>query len=292
MQRRTSIQISSLIIFLSIVNILVQFSIYYLFSVIFVVWGISALIMILCCHVLLEQSGTYEACFQFSLLNIFISLIIIVLSYLGGRQSYLPYSGTMLGIAVINWLIPSIHCLLRYMFDYGIRIEEYPLFYRKHTALFLLFYLGILCYGSFSPASFSGVYPSAPAAANFVPFEIITAQIEAYLNGTSSLSEIMFYLSSRILVFLPFGYFITLILRRKSRLIRFASLLALPMLIQFLQFFIIPSRCDIDDVIYGLLGGLFGALAYYLKNTIFRIVTGRPFLLNASDSFYRNTLHF
>jgi len=292
MQRRTNIQVSSLVILLSIVTIILQFAIYYLFAAIYVIWGISCLVVIFSCHHLLEHSGTFEACFNYSLLNLFISLIIILLSYLGKGQSYLPYSGTMLGIAVINWLIPSLHCFLRYMIDYGAKVDDYNIFFRNDSILFLLFYFGILLFGSFSTTAFLWAYSSAAETANFIPFGIITARIEDYLYGYFSLKDILVYLTSRILTFLPYGYFITLLLRRQTRLVRLGALLVLPFLLEFLQFFIIPSRCDIDDLIYALLGGLLGTLSYCLVNFIFRLFTGRSFLTKVNASLYRSPLHF
>lgn len=292
MQRRTNIQISSLIILLSIVTIIVQFTVYYFFAAAYIIWGVSCLILFLCCHILLEQSASYEACFNFSLLNLFISSVIILLSYLGNGQSFLPYSGAMIGIAVINWLIPSLHCFLRCMFDYGTKVEDYNIFYRNDSILFILLYFGILLYGSFAAAAFPWAYPSTVETANFVPFNIIAAQIEDSFYGFIPLGDILTYLASRILIYLPYGFFVTLILRRQSRLLRFAALLIFPVLLELLQLFIIPSRCDIDDIIFAILGGLLGSLSYHLINTMFRLLTGKAFLSNENSSVYRSSLHF
>jgi glycopeptide antibiotics resistance protein len=60
-----------------------------------------------------------------------------------------------------------------------------------------------------------------------------------------------------------------------------------------LQYIFFPARCDIDDVIYGLLGGLLGSLGFFLLNLIFKAFSGKEFL--AKDPAYRfsnSSLHF
>lgn len=293
MQRRTNIQVSSLIILLSIITIIVQFMVYYFFAAFYIIWGISIIATILCCHILLEQTATYDACFNYSLLTLFISFVIILLSYLGKSQSFLPYSSIMLGIAIINWLIPCLHCFLRNMLDNRTRFEDYDTFYRNDSILFLLIYAGVLLYGSFAASAFPNVYRGTLDAANIIPFEAITIQIEDYLYEMIPLSDIVIYLLSRILVFLPYGFLITLLLRRQGRLPRLLALLVLPFLIEVFQYFIISYRCDIDDIIYAFIGGILGSILFYLCNLIFRAITGNDFLSRETDYPFSNSgLHF
>lgn len=293
MQRRTNIQVSSLIILLSIITICIQFVIYYFFAAAYVIWGVAAVITFISCHVLLEQTSTYEVCFNYSSLILFISAVILLLSYLNKDSAYLPYTGSMLGIAVINWLMPCLYCFLRNMLDYGSRFEDYNLFYRNHSILFFSIYFGILCYGLFGGNAFPFAYRGTLGSANFLPFETITILIEDYLYGIIPLSDILVYLLVRILIFLPYGFQLTLLLRRQSRLTRSLSLLILPVILELAQFFIIPNRFDIDDIIYAILGGILGSLLYYLCNLIFRAFTGKNFLTAETDYLYTNSgLHF
>jgi len=293
MQRRTNIQISSLIILLSILTIIVQFVTYYFFSASYFILGVSCLISFLCCHILLEQTSSYEACFNFSVLTLFISLVITILTCFSKDQTLLPYSSTILSIVIINWLIPSIHCFLRYMLEYGTKIDDYTTFYRNSSIVFFLFYLGVLIYGAFSNVAFPWAYRALLDTANVIPFQVIATQIEDYLYGLIPLSDIITYLISRILFFLPYGFYITLVLRRQTRLSRFFALILLPFVIEVLQYIIIPTRCDIDDIIFAMIGGLLGSLSFYLLIVIFRVIAGKEFL--AKDANYRfsnSSLHF
>lgn len=278
---------------LSILTITIQFASYFFFEAFYIIWGISCLISIICCHILLEQSTTYEACFSYSLLTLFISLLIIVITSYGNVQTFLPYSNIMLGIAVINWLIPMLHCLLRYMLDYGTRIEGFNDFYRNISIIFILFYLGTLIYATFVKEAFPWAYPVATNTYNFLPFSVIATQIEDYLYNYIPMSEIVTYLLSRIVTFIPYGFFIALLLRKQNRLPKFFALLLLPFLIEVLQYIFIPERCDIDDFIYAALGGLIGSLLFFLMNVIFRAISGKEFLAKDADyRFSSNILRF
>lgn len=293
MQRRTNIQASSLIILFSILTIIIQFAVYYFFAAFYIIWGVSILLCIVSCHVLQEQTSSYEVCFNYSVLTLFNSLIIIILSYLGKEQSFLPYTGLMLGISVINWLVPFIHCFLRNMLDYGTRFEDYRTFYRNDSILFFLLYIGIILYASFDKTAFSWAYLGSMNNANFIPFEAITYQIEDYLYGLIPLGDIAVYLCSRILLFLPYGYQMTLLMRKRGRLVRVSALLVLPFLLEVLQYIIIPTRFDIDDLIYAMIGGILGSLLFYLSNLIFRAFTGKDFLAKENDYSYSNSrIHF
>ncbi len=293
MRRRSHMEISSMIVFLSIISILVQFTAYYFIASPYLVLGISSIIVIICTHVLLEQSLTYESCTVYSILLLFISIIITLLTYLGTEAKLLPFTNTLFGIIAINWLIPVIHCFIRNMFDYGGRIEKFDHFYRNISIIFILFYIGILLYLSFAESSIPSLSYIRSNRQNFTPFWWVATQIEDYINELIPFSDILTYLLSRILVYIPYGFYGVLILRKNSKLIRLLFMFLLPSLIELIQYFIIPSRCDIDDVIYALIGGAIGALWFHISNSIYRAVSGKDFLSKDSDyRYFNNTLHF
>ncbi|MBB2181507.1 VanZ family protein [Lachnospiraceae bacterium MD1] len=293
MQRRTNIQVSSMIILLSILTILIQFVTYYFFASYIIIWGISLIISLICCHLLLEQSVNYDTCFQYSILTLFISLIIIVLTYFEKDYRLLPFTGAMAGIAFINWFAPLLHCYIRSMIGYGTKIDDFGIFYRNSNIIFYLFYIGVLIYGNFSPNAFPWAYRAIGHEVNVMPFDVISVQIEDYLFGAIPLSNIIIYLLSRIAIFIPYGFGLALLLRHQSRLVKFFSLLVIPFIIEAIQYFTIPARCDIDDLIYALLGGLIGSALFLLSNFLYRIVNGRDFLSHDTEfHFSKNTYHY
>lgn len=289
MRRRSNMEISSMIVFLSIISILIQFGAYYFFASTYIILGISGAVVILCTHILLEQSLTYEACTVYTILTLFISIIITFLTYLGTDTSLIPFTNTLYGIIAVNWLVPTAHCFIRNMFDYGIRIKKFQSFYRNISIIFILFYIGILIYGSFGEDAFPLIYHMKSGGLNFTPFWSIATYIEDYLNHMIPLSDILTYLLSRILTYIPYGFYGILILRNNSKFIRFIFLLLLPSAIELFQYFIIPARCDIDDVIYSFIGGVIGALLFHMTNAIYRGVSGRDFLSKDSDFRYSNS---
>lgn len=293
MQRRTSIQTTSLIIMLSIIAIVIQFTTYHFFEAFYVIWGVACLASVLCCHLLLEQTTTYEACFHFTFLTLFISLVIVALSYFGKAESFLPYSGVMLGIAVINWLIPLLHCFIRQMLDYGTRIEGFYEFYRNTSIVFIIFYMVALLYGAYVKDSFLFAYPISSEEPNLLPIGAIVVLIEDYIYDYISLGEIAAYLLTRILAFVPYGFYLTLLLRNQSRLTKFIAFLFLPLLLEVTQYIFLPGRSDVDDLIYALIGSVLGSLLFCLNNFLFRAFSGKEFLSRDNDHrYYGSSLHF
>lgn len=287
MQRSIYIKVTSLTVFLSILTILLEFSAYYFFASWYPTLGISCLISILCCHILLQQSATYEACFIYTLLTVFISLTVTVLTYFSANHtSFITYSNLLNGITLINWLIPSLHCFIRYMTGYGTRIQHYNTFYRNNSIIFIVFYIGIIAYGSFAKDAFPKIYRAVMwgNTANFTPFLALAKQIEDYLYGIIPMRDIFIYLSSRILAFVPYGYYIALLTRKRTRWLKHFLFLLFPLLIEVLQYFFFISRSDIDDIIYGFLGCLLGSILFYLTNKIFHAISGKDFL--ERESYY------
>lgn len=293
MQKHSHIEVSSWIVILGILTILTQFTAYYFFSSVYIVIGISSLVLVICTHILLEQSLSYESSFTYTLLILFISLVITLLAFFGKEQELIPYTDILLGIVVLNWSIPTLHCYIRNMFEYSTRVENFNTFFRNSSIIFILFYTGLLIYAFFAKDAFPWAYRAVAEQANFTPFWSVATQIEDYLNKMTPLSDIFTYLTSRIFIYVPYGYYSILLLHRQPRVLRFVFLLLLPVIIELLQFILIPTRCDIDDIIYGLIGGLFGALWFYLNNFIFRMISGKNFLEKNSDYRYsKNSLHF
>ena len=136
MQRRSYIQISSLIVFLSIITILGQFAAYLFFASSYLILGITCLLTIICMTILIEQTLSYEPCFIYTFLTLFVSLIVAILTYLSNENPFIPFTNTLIFMVVFNWLIPYLYSMIRCMFDYGPRFEGFPSFYRNINIIF------------------------------------------------------------------------------------------------------------------------------------------------------------
>lgn len=294
MQRQqNSIQISSFIVFFSILTILTQFILYYFIDFSYLLIGVSSITPFILVHVLIEKSHTYEISFIYTILTVFISIVITALSYLSAGNTFVPYSTNLLLIIAINWFVPTIYSFIREMFDYGTRIEDYNSYFRNQSIVFLVVYFVVLFYFALTNNNLAWYPYTTYDQINFNPFHILLSKIEGYRYHQIFLSEILTYLFSRSLPYLPYGFYCFILLREHSRSAKIISLFVLPIVIETVQYFIQIQRCDLGDIIYGFLGGLIGFLSFLLLNWIFRVFSGNDYLARESEYHFANrSLHF
>jgi glycopeptide antibiotics resistance protein len=127
---------------------------------------------------------------------------------------------------------------------------------------------------------------------NFVPFLTIATLIEDYLYKYISFGTIMSYLLQEIFLFLPYGFYVILLLHNFSRIVRFFALLLLPVIIELVQKIFLLGKPDIDDIILGLIGGLIGGLCYHLLNRIFLYFTDENFLFERNRYSFSNRFRY
>jgi glycopeptide antibiotics resistance protein len=241
-------------------------------------------------HILLEKFLSYDPCFSYTLLNLFISLLIIIFSYLGGKNNILSYQPALLIFPAADWFIATFYCILRCLFDRGPRFSNFQVFYRNVSIVFILSYTVLLIFILIYPGnSISSDYSNL----NIIPFFTVATVIEDYINGKVTTDFIIQYLTKGIFLFVPYGFYVILLLRRSARLIRAFALLLLPVLIEVVQFTFLYGKADIDDIILGWLGGIIGGLSFHLLNLIFRTISDEGFLEKRSRySSYHSSLHF
>ncbi len=291
--QRSSISNATFIILFSILTVLAQFGVYYFSGTVILNFCIAALVCLLFSHIFLEQTLSYDSCFSYSLLNIFICTVIIMLSYFSNKDSLLPFKPELILFVILNWCIPLLYCIIRNLTDRSSKYSDFKAFYRNINLVFILFYIFLLVILLFlNNIGFVRTYTGAKTA-NFIPFLTIATLIEDYLNGYIKFGVALPYFLQGILLFLPYGFYAILLLRYKGRLIRLLALLVLPALVELLQQIFHLGRVDVDDIILGLLGGFIGALLYHTLNRIYRIFTDEDFLYERHYySFSSNSLHF
>lgn len=291
MLKKTSAQITTLMVFSSILTIVVQFVTYYFIEPPLIILGISTLICMIFNHIILEKSKTYISSFSYSLLTLFVSFIIMLLTYYGQDQSILPYTPVLYGIVIINWLVPTVHNYFRSMLEHGNKTENFHRFYRNNNIVFIIFYLAIIIYASFLGGTYPWPYPIILDGGNLTPFLSLSIYIERFIVGLGPLKDVFIYLAGRILIFLPYGFYIGLLLRNKPRILKFIALLFFPLILELIEFWTLSPGADIDDIFYGLIGSLIGTAMFYLVNYIYRLGSGRNFLSKGNNYRYSN-LHF
>ncbi len=291
--QRSSFNIATSIILFSILTVLAQFGAYYFLGPSIGVYCIAALLSLLFSHAFLVRTLSYESCFSYSLLNIFLCAIIIALSYLGNKDSLQAYPSELMIFLILNWIIPLLYCIIRNLTDRSLKYTNFRIFYRNINLVFAVFYIGILILVLFLKNKSLVLYYTDFQSVNLVPFLTLATLIEDYLNGYASLGTIAIYLAQGIALFIPYGFYATLLLRYQSRLLRILVLLILPLLVEILQRVFLLGKGDLDDVILGFLGGIIGAVIYHILNRIYRIFTDEDFLYGRPHRPYSgSSLHF
>ena len=291
--KRGSINNATLIILFSIAAVLVQFTAYYLLDSNYLRFGIAAIICLLFCHIILEQTLNYEFCFSYSLLNIFLCTIIILLSFVGSKETILTYHPVLFLFIAIDWLIPLLYSMIRNLADSSLKYSDFNVFYRNTSIVFIIFYLAILIVFLFLRNNSFVSYFTDISSINYIPFLSLATLIEHHISGYFTMAELLKYLALCIALFIPYGFYSTLMFRYQSRILRFLALLFLPLIIEILQLVFLLGKCDIDDVLLGLLGGFIGAILYHIVNTVYRTITDEDFLYTRTRySFYGSSIHF
>ncbi len=90
---------------------------------------------------------------------------------------------------------------------------------------------------------------------NFVPFATILLYFRALINSDISFSVFAVNIFGNIIAFMPFGFFLPLLIKPLKVYKNFIlAVLAITMLIEFMQFVFMTGSCDIDDIILNTLG--------------------------------------
>lgn len=129
--------------------------------------------------------------------------------------------------------------------------------------LFYVVYAVLFVYGAF-------VYDRIPVGEadrlQLVPFATLAAYIEAMINKTVSFLPLAYYLLYRMVFFIPYGFLIAMLCEKFPAAVRILFLALLPAVTETLQFFFRLNRSDVDDFIFGWMGGLIGMLCFLLFN--------------------------
>lgn len=291
--QRSPLHVVTLIILLSIISVAVQFSLYYFLGISVLTFVVSGILILICSHIFLEHTLSYESIFSYTLLNTLICIIIIGLSYFNEGSSFINYNSILLLFIILNLFLPVIYSTVRTLFDHGHKYIDFKSFYYNCSILSVILYIGIIVNFLFVTNKNYIIYYSDFQKINFVPFLTLATLIEDYIGGYMPISSIINYLLLGILIYIPYGFYISLFLRSQRRQLKFLCLFLLPIIIEGLQKVLSLGKCDMDDIILGVIGGILGVILYFLLNQSFRFVKDEDFLQERSRySFYRNNLHF
>lgn len=287
MRSKNSIQFTTVIILLSILTVFGEFSLLYLLETDFLATLIGCGIILLLSIILLYITYNFEAVFIYTLLNVVLSSLLAAYSFLEISYFYYSVTNYKIWMVLVNFAVPCLLCLICNLFDQKESLTNYRTFVRNSSLLFLLYYISVFIYIEFTPHT--GTIWS-DGASNFVPFYTIAGYIENYIYELGTLKDIFYHLLIPILLYLPAGFILAMCMRHSSKLLRLAFVLVLPLMAEFIQYLIQVNTINIDDVLYGFLGGILGQLLFFFMNAVFLAIKGQEFLEEKHS--YRSALHF
>lgn len=287
MRNKNSIQFTTIIILLSILTVSGEFALLYFLPEDLYAAFISCGIVLVFSLLLLFTSYHFEAVFIYMLLNVVLSSILAGYRFWEIRYFYYSVQNFDLWMIVINFFIPSFICLIGNLLDTNENLLGYHHFVRNSCILFLFFYLAVFGYLQFTP-HIGGHWSNE--GNNFIPFYTIAGYIEDYIYKVGAFRDIFPHLLLPVLLYVPSGYLTAMLLRHTGKLIRLITALIFPILIEVLQYITSVNNINIDDVIYGFLGGILGGLFFHLINLLFLHIKGNGYL--EEERSYRNNLHF
>lgn len=184
-----------------------------------------------------------------------------------------PASSTALIGCVLAWLIPVLYACLFTWAEGNTALAQFSGFYKKAAVFFYVIYFGLLIY-------WFVVYrriPMEEVKIQMIPFATFAAYVDGIISDTVPMERLVQFVLERILLFLPYGFFIAMAGRKVHSLLRLLLVLLLPVLVELLQLLFHLNSCDADDVVFSFLGGLIGMLAFVIFNSLFQKTTGKNF---------------
>lgn len=195
----------------------------------------------------------------------------LILPQLNGEV--LPPTTTVLLGCLLAWLVPVVYACLFTWAEGSTVMPQFAGFYKKAAFFFYLVYFGLLIYWFVRYCRI----PEQEITLQLIPFASFAAYIDGIISETVPVQRLIQYLLERILLFLPYGFFIAMVGRKLHSMLRLGLVLFLPVFVELLQYVLKFNSCDADDAIFAFLGGLIGMLMFVIFNGLFQKTTGKNF---------------
>jgi len=261
------------IVLISLIVTQLQFVLYYLTDSSWLGLLLSGLAILLGGILVHFITGELEELFSYLLIPcVFSGGAGLLIPQLEG--ALLPSAATVFIGCLLAWFIPVLYaCLFTWAEGSSISMGQFSGFYKKSAVFFYLVYFGLLVYWFLS---YSRI-PENQVQMQLIPFATFAAYIDGVISETVPVVRLLQFLAERILLFLPYGFFVAMIGRKLHSLLRLFLVLLFPALIELLQYALKYNSCNADDAVFSFLGALIGMLAFVVFNALFQKTTGKNF---------------
>ena len=137
---KRSVNISSLVILLSLLSFLFEMCLYYFIPQHLITVAVAAIISLGLAHFFLESSLNYDYCFLHASFMTITSTAFTIIVYLMQPNVWIAYDYSLIALIIVNWFIPFGYCFIRDFCDRGPRFAEYLFFFYGMSILFLIIY--------------------------------------------------------------------------------------------------------------------------------------------------------
>ncbi len=278
-----AVNISSLVILLSLVSFIIEACVYYLVDYSWVSVITAAVLAVGISHFCLESSLSYGYNFLHAAFMVTISFFFAVVVYMIQPNQWIPYNLGVVALVLSNWIVPFLYCNLRDMLDRGPRFDGFQIYFQRMSVLFILFFLFVIVKQYFL-TPITPPYQELPFGAhNFVPFMTTASYIEFTKYNDIVLAPLIRYIVQMVAMGVPIGFFLRVYGSQFPFVLRLIAYFAVPILLECLQEITGRGWGDIDDVSMSLVGVLIGILLFYLFNWISHSVSNKEFTVIDRD---------
>ena len=209
---KRSVNISSLVILLSLLSFLFEMCLYYFIPQHLITVAVAAIISLGLAHFFLESSLNYDYCFLHASFMTITSTAFTIIVYLMQPNVWIAYDYSLIALIIVNWFIPFGYCFIRDFCDRGPRFAEYLFFFYGMSILFLIIYAIALVKLLFVTPLLPPYETMDFGAHNFIPFMATGNYIEDALSHHASITKMITYMLEMIVLGIPAGFYIRVFL--------------------------------------------------------------------------------
>lgn len=279
-----AVNISSLVILLSLVSFIAEACLYYLVNYHWISIVFAVIFSVGLSHFCLESSLNYGYSFLHAAFMVTITFIFSTVIYLIQPNQWIHYDFSMVVLVLVNWLVPFLYSNIRDMLDRGPRFDGFHLFFRRMSILFIVFFLFVLIKQYFL-TPITPPYQELPFGAhNFIPMMTTASYIEFALKSHVSLAPLFCYIGEMVAIGIPIGFLVRIYGARLPFVLRLLIYVGIPVILELLQDRAGRGWGDIDDVTMSLFGILIGVILFYLLNGLSQSVSNREYMMSRSQT--------
>jgi glycopeptide antibiotics resistance protein len=175
-------------------------------------------------------------------------------------------------VVLLSWGIPFVWSIVYALSAHDVERNGFAAWFRAQAIMMGAGYIAFMIFWLFY---YNTAYHEEGAASQLIPFVTFAGYLEAVIMGNISWKVMALYFVFSGVIFIPFGFLISVAFSRFNILVRLAVVLLFPLLTELMQLWSGKNLFDMDDIIIGFAGGALGILIHNILDSVFLEVCGR-----------------